>query len=100
LANNGGKITVLAAFHKMPTMCPTFGYVRRGALMSYGADMVAGFRQVGSLYVARILRGQKPADLPVQQPTTFELAINMKTATALGLKVPTTLIAIADKVIE
>jgi putative tryptophan/tyrosine transport system substrate-binding protein len=84
----------------MPTMCPTFGYVRRSALMSCGADMAAGFRQAGSFYVARILRGQKPSDLAVQQPTKFELAINMKTAKALGLTIPETLLATADELIQ
>ena len=64
--------------------------------MSYAPDLVASIRQIGSFYVAQILRGAKPADLPVQQPTKFELAINLKTAKALGLTVPRTLLATAE----
>jgi putative ABC transport system substrate-binding protein len=75
------------------------GYVRDGGLLSYGNDLVDSYRRAAT-YVDRILRGAKPGDLPVQFPTKFEMVVNRKTATALGLTVPLTLLAIADEVIE
>jgi putative tryptophan/tyrosine transport system substrate-binding protein len=79
---------------------PDRDFTVAGGLMSYNADNDAGFRQMGSFYVARILRGAKPADLPVQQPTRFEFLINLKTARELGLAIPPRLVALADEVIE
>jgi putative ABC transport system substrate-binding protein len=94
------KIVELAARHKVPTMYPSSIYPRDGGLMSYSADLIRVYHQLGLDYVARILKGTKPADLPVQQPIKFELVINAKTAQALGLAVPETLLATADEVIQ
>ena len=89
----------LAQQHRVPAVYGLRGYVVQGALMSYGPDPYDNFRRSAS-YVDRILKGAKPADLPVQQPTKFELAINLKTAKTLGLDIPDKLLAIADEVIE
>ena len=89
----------LAAQHDLPTIYPFKFYLGGGGLISYGPDTIAPFRQVAG-YVDRILKGEKPANMPVQAPTKYELVINLKTAKALGLAVPPTLLARADEVIE
>jgi putative tryptophan/tyrosine transport system substrate-binding protein len=99
LVNSRHRILALAARHKIPAMYPISIYVLEGGLMSYGSG-VETTRLVGSHYVAQILKGVKPADLPVQRPTKFSLVLNLKTAKALGLDVPTTLLVLADQVIE
>jgi putative tryptophan/tyrosine transport system substrate-binding protein len=92
-------ITTLATRNKLPAISPFIFFATGGGLMSYGADFVEQFRRAAD-YVDRILKGDKPADLPVQAPTKYELVINLKAAKALGLSVPATLIARADEVIE
>jgi putative tryptophan/tyrosine transport system substrate-binding protein len=95
----GPQLAALALQHRLPTIFQFRSYVEAGGLMAYGANLNAMMRRVAS-YVDKILKGAKPADLPVEQPTKFELIINLKTAKALGITIPPHLLVLADEVIQ
>ena len=96
---NRGSIIILAARHRLPAIYPFRVFAAEGGLISYGYDQIVSWRGAAT-YVDRILRGEKPGELPVQAPTKFELVVNLKTAKALGLTVSDSLLARADEVIE
>jgi len=98
-SNHPGPLVALAVRHKLPSVYPFRYFASAGVLISYGPDQGDEYPRAAA-YVDRILKGEKPADLPVQAPNKYELAINLKTAKALGLTVPPTLLPRADQVIE
>ena len=99
MSANGKRIIGFALKSRLPSVYARREDVDAGGLMSYGADLAASYRR-GAYYVDKILKGAKPADLPVEQPTKFELVINLKTAKQIGLSIPPNVLARADKVIK
>jgi putative ABC transport system substrate-binding protein len=99
MVQHRGPIILAAAQNNVPAVYNLSTFVRDGGLLSYGPDVIDTFRRA-AIYVDRILRGAKPGDLPVQFPTKFEMAVNLKTAKALGLTVPQSILLSADEVIE
>ena len=99
LSDNPKRVVGFASKSRLPSMYVRREYVEAGGLMSYGADLAESYRRI-AYFVDRILKGAKPADLPVEQPTKFELVLNLKTAKQIGLMIPQKMLARADKVIQ
>jgi putative ABC transport system substrate-binding protein len=97
--NNSGLLISLAAQHRLPATYPFRFFVANGGLVSYGPDTIDPYRRAAG-YIDRILKGEKPAEMPIQAPTKYALVVNLKTAKSLGLAVPTSLLSRADEIIE
>jgi putative ABC transport system substrate-binding protein len=99
MTTNRTRVIELAAIHRMPVIYPATAYAEAGGLMSYGVDVIENYRRA-AVYVDKILKGARPAELPVEQPTKFELVINLKTAKQIGVTIPPAVLARAERVIK